>query len=69
MKDIPHQIAKFKAYRDDDDSESDQRWLIADHRITPQHVILIGVVHVSQGSWMPILQVKDGFALSILGGK
>jgi len=57
------ETAKLQPYHDGEVTESDQRWLIADHHIAPQHVILIGVVHVSQGSWMPILQVKE-FALS-----
>ncbi|KAH9971267.1 hypothetical protein BJV74DRAFT_783725, partial [Russula compacta] len=45
--------AKNSAYQGD----GNQCWLIGDHRITPGHIILIGVVHVSQGSWMPILQL------------
>ncbi|KAI0287075.1 hypothetical protein BC826DRAFT_889085, partial [Russula brevipes] len=44
-------IAKSHSY------EGDQRWLIGDHHITPRNIILIGVVQVSQGSWMPILQL------------
>lgn len=37
----------------------DQKYLIGDHRITPHDIILIGAVQVSQGSWMPILQLND----------
>lgn len=35
-----------------------QRWFIGDGGITPDDVVLIGVIHVSQGSWMPILQLN-----------
>jgi hypothetical protein len=52
-----HQAAKTETY------EGDQGWLIGDHHITPRNVVLIGVIHVSQGSWMPILQLNDGFTL------
>lgn len=54
-----NQDAKNSAYQGDDK----QCWLIGDHHITPHHIILIGVVHVSQGSWMPILQLNDRFTL------
>ncbi|KAI9432653.1 hypothetical protein H4582DRAFT_2083042 [Lactarius indigo] len=37
---------------------SDQRWRIGPGGITRDHVILIGIVHVSQGSWQPILQLN-----------
>jgi len=57
------ETAKLQAYHDNGDLG--QRWLIADNRITPHHVILIGAVHVSQGSWMPILQLNDGFTRSL----
>jgi len=56
------ETAKFQPYRDDFHSDQ-QHWLIADHHITPRHVILIGVVQVSQGSWMPILQLNDSFSI------
>lgn len=36
----------------------DPRWSIGPGGITKDHVILIGVVHVSQGSWQPILQLN-----------
>ena len=39
--------------------DGDQKYLIGDHRITPHDIILIGAVQVSQGSWMPILQLND----------
>ncbi|KAH9970044.1 hypothetical protein BGW80DRAFT_1334377, partial [Lactifluus volemus] len=43
----------------------DQRWFIGENRITLRDVILIGVVQVSQGSWMPILQLNDRFVGSL----
>ena len=39
-------------------TSNDPRWLIGGRGITPDDVVLIGAVHVSQGSWMPILQVN-----------
>ncbi|KAH9170715.1 hypothetical protein EDB89DRAFT_1248870 [Lactarius sanguifluus] len=36
----------------------DPRWRIGPGGITRDHVILIGAVHVSQGSWQPILQLN-----------
>jgi hypothetical protein len=37
---------------------NDPRWFIGSRGITTDEVVLIGAVHVSQGSWMPILQVN-----------
>ena len=34
------------------------RWRIGPGGITRDDVIIIGVVHVSQGSWQPILQLR-----------
>jgi hypothetical protein len=39
-------------------NDSDPRWFIGAGRISPDHVVLIGVVQVSRGSWMPILQLN-----------
>jgi len=36
----------------------DPNWRIGAGGITKEQVILIGVVHVSQGSWQPILQLN-----------
>jgi len=36
---------------------TDSRWQIGPHGITQDHVKIIGAVHVSPGSWMPILQL------------
>jgi len=61
VKFMKEQAAKTSAY----DPKSDQRWRIGDDHITPRNVILIGVVQVSQGSWMPILQLNSGFVLCL----
>jgi hypothetical protein len=37
---------------------SDPNWQVGNGGITKEQVILIGVVHVSQGSWQPILQLN-----------
>ena len=34
------------------------RWRIGPGAITKNDVIIIGAVHVSQGSWQPILQLN-----------
>jgi hypothetical protein len=36
----------------------DPNWRIGMGGITKEQVILVGVVHVSQGSWQPILQLN-----------
>ncbi len=51
-----YQYAKHK----DDDSD-DQRYHIGDNYIAPDKITLIGTVQVSHGSWMPILQLNNGY--------
>jgi len=46
----------------DNDNDGDQRNTIGDQYITPRDIILIGTVQVSHGSWMPILQLNNGYA-------
>jgi len=36
----------------------DPNWRVGAGGVTKEQVILIGVVHVSQGSWQPILQLN-----------
>ena len=43
------------------DYEGDQKYRIGDDRITPSNITLIGTFQVSQGSWMPILQLNNGY--------
>jgi hypothetical protein len=37
-------------------------WEVGAHGITQNHVKIIGAVHVSAGSWMPIMQLT-GYVL------
>lgn len=37
--------------------QTNGRWGIGPRGITQADVVIIGVVHVSAGSWMPILQL------------
>ena len=36
---------------------ADHKWGIGLHRITQRYVMIVGAVHVSAGSWMPIIQL------------
>lgn len=38
--------------------QGDPRWRIGFNGITRNDVILVGVIHVSSGSWMPIIQLN-----------
>ena len=38
--------------------QGDPRWRIGPNSITRNDIILVGVVHVSSGSWMPIIQLN-----------
>ena len=53
---IIYQIAKNNG------NYGDQRYCIGDKYIAPHDVMLIGTVQVSHGSWMPILQLNNGYA-------
>ena len=33
-------------------------WFIGRGGITPNDIILVGLIHVTQGSWQPILQLN-----------
>ncbi|KAN0107453.1 hypothetical protein V8E52_010130 [Russula decolorans] len=46
----------------DNDCDQPERYPIGDEHISPGDVILIGTVQVSHGSWMPILQLNNGYA-------
>ena len=50
------------AKNNDNDSDQPERYPIGDEHIAPRDVILIGTVQVSHGSWMPILQLNNGYA-------
>jgi hypothetical protein len=47
---------------DNDTSDQPERYPIGDEHIAPHDVILVGTVQVSHGSWMPILQLNNGYA-------
>ena len=53
-----YQIARYN----DNDSDQPERYLIGDEHIAPHDVTLIGTVQVSNASWMPILQLNNGYA-------
>jgi hypothetical protein len=44
------------------DHIADPRWGIGAHGIMQKHIKIIGAVHVSAGSWMPIMQ-HTGYVL------
>ena len=58
-----YQFAKNNEVGKDKDSDSDlpERYPIGEEHINPCDVILIGTVQVSHGSWMPILQLNNGY--------
>ena len=37
----------------------DPNWRIGKEEITQRHVKIIGAVHVSAGTWMPIIQLTE----------
>jgi len=56
MKHVGTSVDKF-IDRKANDQVTDPMWRIGTHGITQDHVKIIGAVHVSAGSWMPILQL------------
>jgi len=66
-KHVARKVSKFMEFARTENYEGDhlgdQKYRIGDDRITPSNIILIGTVQVSQGSWMPILQVNNGYEL------
>jgi hypothetical protein len=40
-------------------NQSDQRWRIGHGEISRANIRVIGAIHVSAGSWMPILQLNS----------
>ena len=38
---------------------ADPRWCIGPQGFTQRHVKVIGAVHVSAGTWMPIIQLTE----------
>jgi len=45
-------------------SLGDDRWIIGQNEINWSRIRVIGAIHVSAGSWMPILQLNDVWVFS-----
>ncbi|KAI0274352.1 hypothetical protein BGY98DRAFT_994479 [Russula aff. rugulosa BPL654] len=60
-KHVARKTLKFMEIAKHMDDDSDQRYHIGDNHITPHDIILIGTVQVSHASWMPILQLNNGY--------
>ncbi|KAI9454484.1 hypothetical protein BJY52DRAFT_725412 [Lactarius psammicola] len=58
VKHVAKKVQKFMTEGRRPCNNGDHRWSIGAGGITPADIVLIGAVHVSQGSWMPILQVN-----------
>ncbi|KAF8490137.1 hypothetical protein F5888DRAFT_1742467 [Russula emetica] len=58
-----YQVAEVndQVAEDNDSNQTHQRYRIGDKNIAPRDVTLIGTVQVSHGSWMPILQLNNGY--------
>ncbi|KAF8469803.1 hypothetical protein DFH94DRAFT_217584 [Russula ochroleuca] len=56
---VAKKVKKFMETARNTTCNDDRKFLIADQHISPRDIILIGTVQVSQGSWMPILQLND----------
>ena len=56
-------VAFHQEYMSNGFVATDHRWQIGMHGgITQHHVKVIGAIHVSAGTWMPILQI-DGYVV------
>ncbi|KAH9171209.1 hypothetical protein EDB89DRAFT_1973608 [Lactarius sanguifluus] len=58
---VARKVRKFMTYMTEGFlpyNSGERHWFIGVDGITPDDVVLIGVVHVSQSSWMPILQLN-----------
>jgi len=42
-----------------DSSQNDPRWRIGEGGVTLDDVVIIGIVHVSSGSWQVLLQLRQ----------
>jgi len=59
MKHVATSVDKFLDLCLRDGYGGDVNWRIGIHGITQGHVKIIGAVHVSAGSWMPIIQLTE----------
>lgn len=44
--------------RDPDTFQFNERWKLGDGGIQPSELIIIGLIHVSRGLWVPIIQLS-----------
>jgi len=58
VRHIGRSVDKFMSGVVSEVHQGDPRWRIGYNGITRNDIILVGVVHVSSGSWMPILQLN-----------
>ncbi|KAF8483268.1 hypothetical protein DFH94DRAFT_302686 [Russula ochroleuca] len=58
VRHIGRSIDKFMSGAVSELHQGDPRWRIGHNGITRNDIILAGVVHVSSGSWMPIIQLN-----------
>ncbi|KAH9989656.1 hypothetical protein BJV77DRAFT_948186 [Russula vinacea] len=58
VRHIGRSIDKFMSVSVSELHQGDPRWRIGHNGITRNDIILAGVVHVSSGSWMPIIQLN-----------
>ncbi|KAN0116194.1 hypothetical protein V8E52_006251 [Russula decolorans] len=58
VRHIGRSIDKYMSGAVSELHQGDPRWRIGPSGITRNDIILVGVVHVSSGSWMPIIQLN-----------
>ncbi|KAI9441285.1 hypothetical protein H4582DRAFT_2073489 [Lactarius indigo] len=62
VRHIGRSVDKFMSEAVSEVHQGEPRWRIGFNGITRNDVILVGVVHVSSGSWMPIIQLNRHLA-------
>ncbi|KAI0301642.1 hypothetical protein B0F90DRAFT_1628618 [Multifurca ochricompacta] len=58
VRHIGRSVDKFMSEAVSELHQGDPRWRIGSGGITRNDIILVGAVHVSSGSWMPIIQLN-----------
>ncbi|KAI0318507.1 hypothetical protein OF83DRAFT_1171023 [Amylostereum chailletii] len=58
VRHVGRSVDRFMEAAASEISQGAPTWLIGPGRITREDVVVVGVVHVSAGSWMPILQLR-----------
>ncbi|KAH8976994.1 hypothetical protein EDB86DRAFT_3011951 [Lactarius hatsudake] len=59
VRQVGRKVLKFFEYCKHAPCDPDSKWTVGPNHITPDEVVLIGLVQVSMGSWMPILQLMN----------